>query len=782
MSESEYENLPIGELLEHKVWKARQLGYSQLKEIAEKSVSDELITQLVSNPQRLLKIVTDSNVAAQETGLCALTMILKQSSPETASRSRDILVPALVEKGLTSSKASSRSEAIEALLLYAELDSCKEVVELMVPGLSAKSPKQVTATVKAINDIYSAFGCPTIDPKLIINSIPKLFEHSDKNVRAEASGLSVTIRSFIGDSFDLTVFPKIKPIQQKDLKALFDKIEPGVKPSRMTYSQKSAGLVENDEDIQMTEELVIESRDEATAAFNAYDFEDPVDVLSQLPTDLSTRLRESVWKERVEVLEEIAGYFKAPKIQDEDYSYFISLMVGCLRDVNLQVVTLACGILLDLANGLKSHFHKYSSTLISPLLERTKERKKTVLGALIEVLDTCFKYSSFRDIVDPTLEYMVHISPHVKVESMQFLVRCLKETKVLPTGDEVERIMASAIKLLQDSQVTVRNAASEVIGTLMKLIGPEKSRKYLDKVDKRHVKKVQQICQSAAVKLGTTRGEFFAIEKVTSSNDRIPDLGQPGVGSDISESEKKTATVPCASRSSSSSIPAKRAATSPLKENVANHKNTLTSKPLKASNMSNYGMSAQQLQELEMLKAEKLEWLEEKKVLLSDLEEVKSNNDSLLKNVVSLNGKLDDYHEKFTTMSMTLKSKDTQIFRLRSDLENCQIRYSQLQQKNKALNGQLELSSNKNTAPGNSNKVNEDSNDINRRISILSIGSSTAEAKEAEKTPVLHNNVSIYNFDDADDGWKRATAVTNDLKAKIQRMKARTRVLDPVDD
>lgn len=781
MSESEFENLPVEELLEHKLWKARQLGYSQLKEIAEKSISDELITQLVNNPQRLLKIVTDSNVAAQEMGISALTTILKQSRPETVSRTRDTVVPGLVEKGLTSSKASSRSEATEALLLYVELDSGKEVIELMLPSLSAKSPKQVTATVKAINDIYSAFGCPTMDPKLIINSIPKLFEHSDKNVRGEASGLSVTIRSYIGDSFDQTIFPKIKPIQQKDLKALFEEIKSGAKPSRMTYSQKSANLAENDEDVQMTEESVIESTGEAKAVFNAYDFEDPVDVLSQLPTDLSTRLRESVWKERVEVLEEISGFFKAPKIQDEDYSYFISLMVGCLRDVNLQVVTLACGILLDLAKGLKANFHKYSSTLVSPLLERTKERKKTVLGALIEVLDTCFKYSSFHDIVDPTVEYMVHISPHVKVESMQYLVRCLKETKVLPTNDEIERMMASAIKLLQDSQVTVRNAASEVIGTLMKLIGSEKSRKYLDRVDKRHVKKVQQICQFAVVKTGPTREGFTVVEQVTSINDKIPNLAQRGVGSNTSENENTTA-APSTSRSSGSSIPSKRAATSPLKENVANHKNTLTSKPLKASNVSNYGISAQQLQELELLKAEKFVWLEEKKVLLSDLEEVKSNNDSLLKNVVSLNGKLDDYHEKFTTMSMTLKSKDTQIFRLRSDLETCQIRYSQLQQKNKVLSGQLELSNDKNTAVESINKVPEDSNDINRRISILSIGSSTGEAKETEKTPVLRNNVSIYNFDDADDGWKRATAVTNDLKAKIQRMKARTRVLDPVDD
>lgn len=779
MSDSEYKDLPVADLLEHSLWRARQLGYSKLKEIAENNGNDDMVIEIVGNPQRLLKLVTDSNVAAQETGISALTVILKQSSPESYSRTRDAIVPALVEKGLTSSKASSRTDATEALLLYVEMNNCKEVIELMIPSLSARSPKQVASTVKAINEIYSAFGCPAVDPKLIMSVIPKLFEHSDKNVRSEASALSVTLRSYIGDSFDQTIFPKIKPIQQKDLKALFDKITPGIKPSRTTYLQKKSMSLGKDEDVQMTEDLEIQSIGENPVIFNAYDFEDPVDVLSRLPTDLSTRLRDHIWKERVEVLEEISEYFKVPKIRDDDFSYFISLMVGCLRDVNLQVVTLACGILLNLANGLKSNFSKYSSTLISPLLERTKERKRTVLVALTEVLDACFKYSSFHEIVDPVIEYMGHISPHVKVESMQFLVRCLKEIKTVPSNDQVDSIMASAIKLLQDSQVTVRNAASEVIGTLMKIIGPEKSRKYMEKVDKRHVKKVQQICQSAVVKAGVVKEEVVVIEQVSAIDDGLLDLDQRSFAAENVENNRKSS--PSFAIKGNSSIPSKRAATSPLKENLVNHKNTLTSKPLKASNMSSYGLSSQQLQELEMLKAEKMEWLETKKNLLSELQEVRENNDSLLKNVVSLNGKLDDYHEKFTTMSMTLKSKDTQIFRLRSDIENYQIKYSQLQQKSKILKSQLELL-NKNNAADNSEKINEDSSDINRRISIMSIDSNIEEAKEDDKTSLLRNNASIYDFDDADDGWKRATAVTNDLKAKIQRMKARTRMLDSVDD
>lgn len=787
MSDTDYENLPLDQLLEHSLWKARQLGYNKVKDLAQDSNnSNETIQDLINAPIKLQKLVADTNVAAQESGIGALLSILQNSKPAIFDKTKDSIISILVEKGLTSSRANTKTGATEIILLFVEMGHSKEVIEVMVPSLNAKSPKQVSSTIKGINEIYSAFGCPAIDPKLIMSYIPKMFEHSDRNVRSEASNLSVTLRTYIGEAFDSVIFPKIKPIQQKDLKALFNKIPTDVKPTRILYSQKvleqqqqqqqKQKASDDDDDIQMTEEVAVGT----TQEFDPYEFEDPVDVLSKLPTDLSDRLTNSSWKERVEVLEEITPYFNILKAQNDDYSYFISLMVGCLKDVNLQVVTLSCGILFNLANALKTSFSKYVSSVVPPLLERTKERKKPVLVAINNVLDACFKYSSLHEVVDPTVEFMVHISPQVKAESLQYMVRCLKEIQQLPSGEDIDKIMTTTTKLLQDSQVMVRNAASEVIGTLMKIIGPEKSKNYMEKVDKRHVKKIQQISKTAAVKFEAVKKPLaneavIIVEQNSSLNDNVPNLRQMGSISSPFEDRELKDSEPF--NKSVSSIPSKRAATSPLKENIVNHKNTLTSKSLKASGMSNYGISAQQLQELENLKREKMEWMEAKKELLSQLEEVKNNNDSLLKNVVTLNGKLDDYHNKFTTLSMTLKSKDTQIFRLKSDLENNQIKYSQLQQKNKLLKSQLELT-NANTNAESSQ--GNDPNDISRRVSILSIDSD--EGNKANDNVLKLPDASIYNFDEADDGWKRATAVTNDLKAKIQRMKARSRLLDSVDD
>lgn len=800
MSEEEYELLPLDERLQHKLWKARVHGYNELIKIVENNPSDDTIKSIIKNSEKLKKMVTDSNVVAQETGVKFLNLLLKNLGTDTCMSTRDVVVPGIVEKCLTSSRQGTKSEAIESLLLYVELDTPDGVIELMIPSLSAKLPKLVSAAIKAINEIYLQFGCPIVDPKLILSQIPKLFGHADKNVRTEASNLSVTIRSYLGENFDMIIFPNLKPIQQKDLSKLFNKIEPGIKPTRI-LKKYAISIKDDDNDIEMTDHEILINDEPKNTVFDPYEFVDSVDVLSKLPSDISERLNDTNWKERVEVLNEITPIFKVVKIEQDDYTYFINLMVGCLRDVNLQVLTLATNIIIDLANGLKKNFEKYVNSLISPLLERTKEKKRPVVDVLNNALDVCFKYSSFHEIVNPSVDGMSHVSPLVKIESMKFLTRCLNEIEKTPSKAQVEEIMIPSIKHLQDPQLPVRNASADLIGTLMKIIGPENSKEYLDKVDKRHLKKIQQIIEKATVKVGNKKQTKVIVGTTSLKNSEIPDLQKNNKIEELSEElasnfSNKTTNVKV--------IPSKRMATSPLKEHGINHKNNLTSKSLKASDMGSYGLSAHQLQELESLKAEKVEWMETKKHLLADLEDVKSNNSGLLKDIVTLNGKLDDYHNKITTMNMTLKSKDTQIFRYRSDIENYQNRNAQLEQKVKVLQNQIQLL-----------KIsgNEESNDINRRISILSIEGEESDAKPmlnfskavtttatgtssnavAGNSSIFESNhagmgnattvdTSIYNFDDSDDGWKRATAVTNDLKAKIQQMKDRCRPLGGSDD
>jgi hypothetical protein len=65
MSEIDYDALPVGELLTNKAWKARQVGYSKLKRIAEKDIKDCQVVDLINDVDALRNIAADSNMVSQ---------------------------------------------------------------------------------------------------------------------------------------------------------------------------------------------------------------------------------------------------------------------------------------------------------------------------------------------------------------------------------------------------------------------------------------------------------------------------------------------------------------------------------------------------------------------------------------------------------------------------------------------------------------------------------------------------------------------------------------------
>ncbi len=69
--------------------------------------------------------------------------------------------------------------------------------EMIVPLLDAKQPKLVAAAVSMLKEIFHLYGTKTANPKCVFKSIPKLFAHSDKNVRAEVRSLNLNTIRFL---------------------------------------------------------------------------------------------------------------------------------------------------------------------------------------------------------------------------------------------------------------------------------------------------------------------------------------------------------------------------------------------------------------------------------------------------------------------------------------------------------------------------------------------------------------------------------------------------------
>lgn len=122
--EEDFTSLPISERLAHKNWKARVSGYEYLIKTFENTASDNdpAFKPYLNNSDLLKRIATDANAVAQEKGVECIVALVKFAG-ENAAKTRDTVVPALVDKCLGSTRAGTRNQAIELILQYVEVEN-----------------------------------------------------------------------------------------------------------------------------------------------------------------------------------------------------------------------------------------------------------------------------------------------------------------------------------------------------------------------------------------------------------------------------------------------------------------------------------------------------------------------------------------------------------------------------------------------------------------------------------------------------------------------------------
>lgn len=122
--EEDFSQLAVADRLAHKNWKARVSGYETLIKTFQNTASDTdpAFKPYTNSPDTLKKIVTDTNAVAQEKGVEAVVAFVKFAG-ETAARTREVVVPALVDKCLGSTRAGTRNQAIELALQYVEVEN-----------------------------------------------------------------------------------------------------------------------------------------------------------------------------------------------------------------------------------------------------------------------------------------------------------------------------------------------------------------------------------------------------------------------------------------------------------------------------------------------------------------------------------------------------------------------------------------------------------------------------------------------------------------------------------
>lgn len=422
----------------------------------------------------------------------------------TRVRTRNVTIGPIAEKGLPCARPVGKASAQEALLLCVELDKADPVLEDLLPTLAHKVPKVIAGALAALTLIYHNFGCKIVDPKPTLKALTKVFSHADKNVRAEAQNLTVELYRWLREAMKPLFWADLKPVQQQDLEKLFENVKQEAPPKqeRFTRAQQDAMAAASAAPAagDGMEEDVGEEFGEEEGEEEVLDLAEPVDVFPKIPKDLHDQLASSKWKDRKEALDALYNVINVPRIKDGPYDEIVRALAKCMKDANVAVVTIAANCVDLLARGLRLAFVKHRSTIMVPMLERLKEKKQAVAEALGNALDAVFSSADLSDCLEDILEYLKHKNPQVKQETVQFLIRCLRNTRTVPAKPEIKSIADAGTKLLTESTEGIRSGGAETLGTLMKILGERSMNPYLDGLDEIRKTKVKEYFETAEVK------------------------------------------------------------------------------------------------------------------------------------------------------------------------------------------------------------------------------------------------------------------------------------------
>ncbi|KAJ2611715.1 hypothetical protein EV177_003350 [Coemansia sp. RSA 1804] len=531
----DFSSLPLDQRLDHKLWKARLGAYTELKTIFKRLDPETEVSQFNKYENSLSKMILDTNMAAQEAGVLAVIEFVGNAPNPT--RHREEIVAGIVSKCLAATKAGTRTHSVELLLLLSEVDTPSPVVTGIIDGFDAKQPKSVAASVAAARQIVHAYGVKFINSKLLLKALAKPFTHKDKTVRAETQLLAVELFRWMGQAI-MPFLQDLSPVLLKELEAQFSKAanDPPPKQERMLRSQQEAseisaplngshGGISGDNAREMTDDF-----GEASAGVDPWDLVDAVDITNRLPDDFYQFLTSSKWKERKQVVEELHNTLKkAIRLQFNSGTGDVIQELGKkIGDVNITVATLVIQCLGLFASALRQPFSPYIQSTLPALVEKSKERKQSVIDAIRETTDAYFAAAGFdmTAIGDHYFTGASHKNPQVRAESNHFLRRCFAVIPKRPGKAEIKRYSDQLKSGLEDGDANVREAAAECLGTLSKLVTPKALEPFIEGVDKIKLEKISEYTDKATVKVKTTAkpNAHSAAPGNTRANQRAPGI------------------------------------------------------------------------------------------------------------------------------------------------------------------------------------------------------------------------------------------------------------------
>ncbi|KRZ45371.1 Cytoskeleton-associated protein 5 [Trichinella pseudospiralis] len=481
--DEDFSKLSLEERIVHKNWKARFSAYEALQKQFAAAVDDK--DPIFAKYSGYLKnFVTESNVFALEKGLDAFAAFLTTGT--ISIKVAGNICPSIVQKCLGSTKKKIVEKAQEVLMLLIELEKQEAVLNALIEGTQNKNPKVISGSLATATAALQLFGAKVITVKSILKVALPLLEHRDKDVRENSKIFIVECYKWCGSAFK-SQLESVKPILLHELEAEFSKFGNEVPfPTRYFRSQVQATVSNDVVACESSEPVATVVREEV----DAWEFLDPVNVVAKLPSNFFDQLKSSKWLERKEILDMLATLIKAnPRLDPSaQYGDIVSELKNIInKDSNVNVVTAAGKCLAGLALGLRKKFAQFAAMCIPVVLGKFKEKKATVVSAMVEAIDAIAKTVSLDSIIEDINQALSNKNPGVKVQTALFLTRYFASTAP-PNKKNLKLLIAPLVKAIGESDVEVRDAAAAAIGTLLKAVGESTLKPFITEIADDHLK------------------------------------------------------------------------------------------------------------------------------------------------------------------------------------------------------------------------------------------------------------------------------------------------------
>lgn len=819
--EVDIERLTLQEKLDHKLWKARQRGYQDLqKELEEGILDPSFFDQLWGETGRFEQYIQDSNVVALESAVVALNSFLGKKISKIVDSGDDTIkthakfqvdawVPVLIIKPLSSTRAATKKNAMECIIkLVSLMDSVDYTISAILTKLPSviKQPKPTAAIINILNQILTKFQCNLLASadllKQLLEPLPKLSSHADRNVRSETMNLIVTVFLKV-DGFqnrallDELLLNSLKPIQIKDMEKLIDKVK-DQKPEIMPYvwedviaKNKQQFNVDEDGDTVMMGSNTEPKQDNTNNNVNALDSLVAGDtILDKFPDEFHSRVESQKWKDRAEALEEFYDHAlsKLKKIDgnaNENYTNLFSMYGHIIsKDINVQVVTIAAESIDKICHALpKQKLTKHLIQLVfNPLLERTKEKKPTLLDAIRKTLKTLVEHSNpvlphNEDMLQLILQYMEHKVPQIRMECTSLFNYVLQLEA--PGFDihssylvgEISRIVPKVVKIVNDTNPSIRQVGFDCFATLVTLLGKRPFIDSLDKLDTQKRKKIEELINSksrpsSGALPGTRAGATSTVLPVkrppTSPLKKPPTSTSPRSRVLLTS---RSLTKP--NFGGSQSAPVTELTTGTLTPNkrfdkaVDNGVQGITS-----NGGANY---------VSKFNSERERWDKERGGLLSSIKKLEDTNAELTARNFELVDKLTSFEKEREQQNLVINSKNEENGKLLEKIDFLEMKVKELQEKlDSNLSSARTFSLGTELSVPEAKRVVESSDDeLPKRVNSLRINSRASTLSSSDQQLFSRQ----FSGRDDEESWKRAAEVTRKLKERIETMKARNREL-----